>query len=120
MSYPKSYSPVCITARAAETGSPPPFNSSVSKKGRPGDVVVRVGLGPDHIPGLEFEKPAGAGSHRAEVRGRLARPAPPVGVEDVTRDQTPTLKAWNQTGVGSRKTTFTAWSESLSTRSTSS
>ena len=30
----KSYSPVWITARAAETASPPPFISIVSKKGR--------------------------------------------------------------------------------------
>ena len=30
----KSYSPVCSTARAADTASPPPFISMVSKYGR--------------------------------------------------------------------------------------
>ena len=30
----KSYSPVCKTARAAETASPPPFISTLSKNGR--------------------------------------------------------------------------------------
>ena len=32
----KSYSPVCSTERAAETASPPPFISMVSKSGRLG------------------------------------------------------------------------------------
>ena len=42
----KSYSPVWITARAADTASPPPFISMLSKCGLVGDVIVGIELAP--------------------------------------------------------------------------
>ena len=82
----KSYSPVWMTARAADTASPPPF-ISIGVEVRPvGDVVVGIELAPDDVARLEVDEPVGPGADRLEVGRRVARLGADVVGEQVLRD----------------------------------
>ena len=65
--------------RAADTASPPPFSSTVSKNGWLGTRQPGWSSARSDIAGLEVQAAIGSGAYGFEVRGCLARPVPRYG-----------------------------------------
>ena len=111
----KSSSPVWMTALAAEVASPPPFSSIAFEEGPVGHVALRIELIEGDISWLELDDFVGSRPHRLQVVWGIASMLPFVCSEEMF-GQYLGAAAGPPEGVGSWKTTFTAWSSSCSMR----
>ena len=114
----RSYSPVCNTARAVDTASPPPFSSTASKNGRLTTRYEELISARTISPGLKSTTRYGPVPTGLKLEGASRDIEPWYGSKRWRGISIPALpqNGSAQNGVGFGKTTLTAWSCSFSTR----